>query len=110
MSTDNLRMDPHVVRILDNEEVVAAVELDDVMVALTPTRLIVADRQRLRLDLPIEQLHRVQLTVESDRPGLITFVPTTDRYPADLVLVPRHRFEETGQVVMAIGRVVAGTR
>jgi hypothetical protein len=109
MST-NLRMDPHVVRVLDDEEVIAAVELDEVMVALTPTRLIVADRQRLRLDLPIEQLHRVQLTVESDRPGLLTFVPTTDRYPADLVVVPRERFEETGQVVMAIGRVVAGTR
>ena len=103
-------MDPRVVRVLDDEQVVAAIERDDALAVLRPTRLIVADRQRLRLDPLLEQLHRVQLTVESDRPGLVTLVPTTDRYPADLAVVPRGRCEDTGQVVMAIGRVVAGTR
>jgi hypothetical protein len=110
MSSANPRSDPHAVRVRDDETVAGAVELDDALVSLTPTRLIVADRRRLRLDLPIEQRRRGQLTVKSGRPGRITFVPTTDRPPADPVVVPRERFEETGQAVMAIGRIVAGTR
>jgi len=108
VTTGNLQMDPHVSRALAGEEVLAAVELEQVLVALTPSRLIIADPQRLRLDLPLAELHRVQLVVESDRPGMLTFIPKSDRYPADLVPVPREQFEEAGQVVMAIGRVVAG--
>ncbi len=110
MSAPDLRIDPHVARALGNEEVASGVELDQVVVALTATRLIVADPQRLRLDLPLTELHRVQLVVESDRPGLLTFVPVTDRYPAALVAVPRERFEDAGEVVLAIGRVVAKRR
>ena len=110
MNAADLRIDPHVARALGREHVTSGVELDEVIVALTATRLIVADPQRLRLDLPLTELHRVQLVVESDRPGLLTFVPVSDRYPAVLVLVPRERFEEAGEVVMAIGRVVAKRR
>lgn len=107
MSLGELRIDPHVARALGGESVTAGVELDEVTVALTPSRLLVADPQRLRLDVPLAELHRVQLVVESDRPGLLTFVPVNDRHPAVLVIVPRERFEEAGEVVMAIGRVVA---
>ncbi len=110
MSLGDLRIDPHLVRALGGEEVTTGAELDEVTVALTPSRLVVADPQRLRLDLPLAQLHRVQLVVESDRPGLLTFVPVNDRYPAVLVSVPREQFEEAGEVVMAIGRVVAKRR
>ena len=110
MSAPELRIDPHVARALGNEAVASGVELDQVVVALTATRLIVADPQRLRLDLPLTELHRVQFVVESDRPGLLTVVPVTDRYPAVLVIVPRERFEEAGEVVLAIGRVVAKRR
>lgn len=110
MSPADLRIDPHVARALGGEEVTAGVELEQMIVALTPTRLIVADPQRLWLELPLSELHRVQLVVESDRPGLLTLVPVTDRYPAVLVSVPRERFEDAGDVVMAIGRVVAKRR
>lgn len=110
MSQSDLRIDPHVARALGDEEISSGVELDQVIVALTASRLVVADPQRLRLDLPLSELHRVHLVVESDRPGLLTFVPESDRYPSVLVMVPRERFEEAGQVVMAIGRVVAKRR
>jgi hypothetical protein len=106
--TPDLQTDPHVERALGGEDMLAAVQLDDVLVALTASRLLVADRQRIRLDMPLDELHRVQLVVESDRPGLLTLVPTTDRYPAELVSVPLQRLEDVGQVVMAIGRKVAG--
>jgi hypothetical protein len=107
VSIGELRIDPHVARALSGDEVTAGVELDGVLVALTASRLVVADPQRLRLDIPLEELHRVHLVVESDRPGLLTFVPVDDRYPAVLVTVPRERFEAMGNVVLAIGRVVA---
>lgn len=110
MSLGELGIDPHVARALGGEEVTAGVELDGVLVALTASRLIVADPQRLRLDIPLAVLHRVQLVVESDRPGLLTFVPVDDRHPAVLVTVPRERFEAAGEVVMEIGRVVANRR
>lgn len=105
-----LRVDPHVERALGDEEVLAGAEFDRVLVALTPSRLLIADRQRIRVDMPLPELHRVQLVVESDRPVLLTFVPATDRYPTDLVSVPRDRFEDAGELVLAVGRVVAGRR
>lgn len=107
MRPADLRVDPHVARGLGDEEILAAVAIDQVLVAFSSSRLLIADPQRLRLDLPVSELHRVQLVVENDRPGLVTLVPMKDRYPAELVLVPKERLEEAGEVVMAIGREVA---
>lgn len=103
-----LRVDPHVERALGDDEVLTGVEFDNVLVALTASRLLIADRQRIRVDLPLSELHRVQFVLENDRPALLTFVPSSDRYPTDLVSVPGDRFEDAGQLVIAVGRSMAG--
>jgi hypothetical protein len=74
----------------------------DSTVAITDRRLIVTSGERVELDIPYDQLRRVQFDIERGRPATLVIVPEwpTDR-PQVLSIPP----EEYEHAALGIGRI-----
>ena len=84
-------LEPTLLHILraDEELHIQARSMDSV-VAITDRRVIVTSGERIELDIPYEQLRRVQFDIERGRPATLVIVPEwpSDR-PQVLAIPPR---------------------
>jgi hypothetical protein len=74
----------------------------DATVAITDRRLIVTSGDRVELDIPYEQLRRVQFDIERGRPATLVIVP---EWPSDRPQVLAIPPEEYEHAAMGIGRI-----
>jgi hypothetical protein len=68
-------------RLDDDEELHLAVDTDEALVAVTNRWLIVKEAERFALDVPLEDIRRIQLDVERARPSLVVVPQEPTREP-----------------------------
>jgi len=90
----------HVLR-PDEELHIQARSMDSV-VAITDRRVIVTSGARVELDIPYEQLRRVQFDIERGRPATLVIVP---EWPSDRPQVLAIPPEEYERAALGIGRI-----
>ena len=71
-----LDFEPTILRLLQSEEKLQmAARARDAILAVTDRRLVVADDQRVALDIPYDSVRRVQFDIERARPATLVIVP-----------------------------------
>ena len=63
-----------------DEEIRIQAAAGDSIVVVTNKRLAIGSHERVALDVPIDNLRRIQFDIERDRPATLVFVP---EHPAD---------------------------
>jgi len=96
-------LEPTLLHILraDEELHIQARSMDSV-VAITDRRVIVTSGERVELDIPYEQLRRVQFDIERGRPATLVIVP---EWPSDRPQVLAIPPEEYERAALGIGRI-----
>jgi hypothetical protein len=74
---------------------------------VTDRRLAVASQERLALDVPIDNLRRVQFDIERDRPATLVVVPQRPLDEPQVLAVRPAEYEAVAQALVVIGRRLA---
>jgi hypothetical protein len=98
-------VEPTLLHILgpDEELHIQARSVDSV-VAITDRRLIVTSGERVELDIPYEQLRRVQFDIERGRPATLVIVPEWPSDRPQVLAIPPEEYEHTAIGIGRIGR------
>ena len=103
-------MDEHpALRILGpDEKVEVRAAAGDTLVVVTNRRMAVANAERLMLDVPIENLRRIQFDIERQRPATLVIVPEhPEDEPQVLAIEPRD-YEAIARALVVVGRRFGG--
>jgi hypothetical protein len=97
-------LDPVVERHLEPDETIhAAARAADAFMAVSDRRLLVAAGERLALNLPIEDLRRVQFDIEKGRPATVVIVPESATIEPQVLLIPDDQLEAAAQALAIVG-------
>jgi hypothetical protein len=104
-------MDDHAIRrALDpNEEIHVEAPAGDHTVVVTAKRLAIGSRERLALDVPIENLRRIQFDIERDRPATLVVVPEHPGDEPQVLMVRPTDYRGVADALVVIGQRLAGT-
>ena len=103
-----LGSDHPIKRILQpTEQVVHFTELGDALIAVTDTRLAVADANRVALAVGIEDLRRIQFDIEKTRPATLVIVPERPDDDPQVLKVEPDCYEEVAAILVTVGRRLA---
>jgi hypothetical protein len=98
----------HVLR-PDEELHIQARSMDSV-VAITDRRVIVTSGERVELDIPYEQLRRVQFDIERGRPATLVIVPEWPSDRPQVLAIPPEEYERAALGIGRIGQYLDETR
>ena len=102
--------DPSLLHILrPDEELHIQARSTDATVAITDRRLIVTSGDRVGLDIPYEQLRRVQFDIERGRPATLVLVPEWPSDRPQVLAIPPEEYERTAIGIGRIGQYLART-
>ena len=87
----------------EDEELHVAAETEQGLVAVTDRRLIVKHAERIALDVPIEDIRRIQFDVERGRPATMVVVPHSPSHAPEVLGVPVEQLEAVTRMVCIIG-------
>jgi hypothetical protein len=100
--------DHPVLRTLEpDEEIHVQAQAGENVVVVTDRRLAVASQERLALDVPIDNLRRVQFDIERDRPATLVVVPQRPLDEPQILAVRPAEYEAVAQALVVIGRRLA---
>jgi hypothetical protein len=92
----------------EGEDVVAAARAGDADMVVTNARIAIATPDgRLAMDLPIEQVRRIQFDVERERPATLVIVPDEAGREPQVLSIPPAQLEATAQALAFIGKRLA---
>ena len=80
---------------------------DDVIVAVTDRRLVVATHDRVRLAVPIAGVRRIQFDIERSRPATMVIVPEDARFEAQVITVQPREYPGAATALVSIGQALA---
>jgi hypothetical protein len=86
-----------------DETIAVRVAADDAIVGVSQRRLLVVDGSRVRLDIPIERLRRIQLDVERDRPASFVIVPELARDEPQVLAISPTEYEAAARALILLG-------
>jgi hypothetical protein len=87
-----------------DEEIHVQATAGESVVIVTDRRLAVASPERLALDVPIDNLRRIQFDIERDRPATLVVVPERPLDEPQVLAVRPHEYEAVAQALVVIGR------
>jgi hypothetical protein len=90
-------------RLEADERVRLAAETERALVVVTDRRLIVKEAERYALDLPIEDIRRIELSVERGRPATLMVVPRSSQHDPQVLSVSRDQLEAVSRMVHIVG-------
>jgi len=103
-SMDHAEIKPKIEHLLEpGEELQAAAQAREALLALTSRRLIVADGDRVALNVSIGNIRRIQFDIERHRPAALVIVP---EHPADapqVLSIEPPEYERTARTLAIIG-------
>jgi hypothetical protein len=103
--------EPSLVHVLGpGEEVHIQARSMDSTVAITDRRVIVTSGERVELDIPYEQLRRVQFDIERDRPATLVIVPEEPSNRPQVLAIPPEEYERAAMGIGRIGQYLDETR
>ncbi len=80
--------------------------VDDSRILVTDRRIAVAQGERVALDIPIENVRRIQFDIEKSRPATLVIVPDSPRDPPQVLAVPVANYEEVAEALAILGRLI----
>jgi hypothetical protein len=103
-------MDDHPIRrTLDPaEEIHIEAPAGDQIVIVTSRRLAIGSRERLALDVPIDNLRRIQFDIERDRPATLVVVPEHPGDEPQVLAVRPTDYRGVADALVVIGQRLAG--
>jgi hypothetical protein len=98
--------DHPIVRILgDGEELVVSARARDADMVVTSARIAVAtDDGRVAMDLPIEDVRRIQFDIERTRPATLVIVPDESAREPQVLTIPSEQLDAAAQALAFIGK------
>jgi hypothetical protein len=70
----------------------------------------VIENERVRLDVPIQRLRRVQLDIERDRPATLVLVPEHAQDEPQVLSIPPEEYEAAAQAIVLLGHGLVRTK
>jgi hypothetical protein len=102
---------PALLQILEpDEELHIQARSTEATLAITNRRLIVASGDRVDLDIPYEQLRRIELDIERGRPATLVIVPEWPSDRPQVLAIPPEEYERAALGIGRIGRYLDETR
>jgi len=91
------------------EEIAVTARAHDADVLVTDRRLAIAADDRLLLDVPFDQLRRIQFDIERSRPATLVLVPDRPTDGAQVLTIPPSEFDAVARALALIGRHLAAS-
>jgi hypothetical protein len=96
-------------RALDpDEEIHVEAPAGDSVVVVTSRRLAIGSNDRLALDVPIDNLRRIQFDIERDRPATLVVVPERPTDEPQVLAVRPSDYPGVADALVVIGQRLAG--
>jgi hypothetical protein len=96
-------------RALDpDEEIHVEAPAGDQTVVVTAKRLAIGSRERLALDVPIDNLRRIQFDIERNRPATLVVVPEHPSDEPQVLAVRPSDYRGVADALVVIGQRLAG--
>jgi hypothetical protein len=89
------------------EKLEVAARARDAVLAVTDRRVIVADEQRVALDVPFQAIRRIQFDIERRRPATVVIVPENAAHHPQVLAVPTEEYDRVAAALAVIGRRLA---
>ena len=100
-----LDFEPTILRLLQSEEKLqVAARARDAILAVTDRRLVVADDQRVALDIPYDSVRRVQFDIERARPATLVIVPESPSDEPQILAIPPEEYDRAASALAVIGQ------
>jgi len=100
-----LDFEPTILRLLQSEEKLQmAARARDAILAVTDRRLVVADDQRVALDIPYDSVRRVQFDIERARPATLVIVPESPSDEPQILAIPPEEYDRAASALAVIGQ------
>ncbi len=90
------------------EQIRAAAEARDAVLAVTDRRVVVADPARVALAVPIDAIRRVQFDIERTRPATMVIVPEHAGDEAQVLTIPAHQYAAAARALVTLGLDLSG--
>jgi hypothetical protein len=104
-------IESHVLRLLEPDETIQArVRATAAAMAVSQRRLFVLENERVRLDVPIQRLRRVQLDIERDRPATLVLVPEQAQDEPQVLSIPPEEYGAAAQAIVVLGHGLVRTK
>lgn len=104
-----IRHERHLLHVLEpGEELRAQAWASDAILAVTDRRLVVAATERVALNVPFQNLRRIQFDIERDRPATLVIVPEIAHHEPQVLSMPPERYPEAAEALVLIGQRLAG--
>jgi hypothetical protein len=108
----NEPLDDHpILKSMTQEEgILAVARVRDARVVVTEHRLAVASDARLLLDVPIDNVRRIQFDIERLRPATLVVVPEHPEDEPQVLVVKPEEYRSVAEVLVVLGQRLAETR
>jgi len=83
----------------------ATANANGMMMVATDRRLAISDDNRVVLDIPYNDLRRIQFDIEKQRPATLVVVP--EREEPQVLVVGPEGYDEVAQTLVVVGRRLA---
>jgi hypothetical protein len=85
------------------ERVHAHIPAASTTILVTDERIAVAEQERLKLDIEIRTLRRIQFDIERERPATLVIVPDDPSHEPQVLAIPPEHFQAVGDALAYIG-------
>jgi predicted membrane GTPase involved in stress response len=89
------------------EDILAQASADGHVIVVTNDALTVASHDRLRLDVPIEEVRRIQFDIERERPATLVIVRDAPSSEPQVIMVQPDEYERVGHALAVLGMKMA---
>ncbi|HET9754964.1 MAG TPA: hypothetical protein VFP66_00555 [Candidatus Limnocylindrales bacterium] len=90
------------------QDIRAQASADGHTLVVTDDLLRVGSADRVHLDVPMEDVRRIQFDIERDRPATLVIVPDSAWRDSQVIMVEPDEYEGVCQVLAVIGMKMAG--
>lgn len=94
-------------RAIAQEDIRARATADGHVLTLTDDRLTVGTGDVVRLDVPIEDIRRIQFDIERDRPATLVIVPDLPSSEPQVIMVQPEDYGGVASALVALGLTMA---
>jgi hypothetical protein len=102
-----MRAHPIIGALEPDEEIHVQAHAGDSVVVVTNRRLAIGSRERVALDVSIDNLRRIQFDIERDRPATLVVVPQRPDHEPQVLSVDPSEYESVAEALVVIGKRLA---
>ena len=85
------------------------VHLGEALIEVSDQRLVVATDGRDLLDVPLDEVRRIQFDIERHRPATLVIVPEHPSHEPQVLAVHHDHYEQVAEALVVVGRHLATT-